>query len=78
MATRPCQSMNVMIADVVRTSKDYDNKGEAITHRDTNNQKTSQGNADEGESLPLPTLAIHGPADTLTERSDLMGPLEEI
>ena len=78
VSTRPTQSMNVIMTDVVRTSRDSGDKDGPIKHSDTNSQRTSQGNADEVESLPLVPLAVHGPTNTLTERSDLVDPLEVI
>ena len=78
VSTRPTQSMNVIMTDVVRTSRDSGDKDGPIKHSDTNSQRTSQGNADEGESLPMVPLAMRGPTDTLTERSGLEGPLKVI
>ena len=78
VSTRPSQSMNVIMTDVVRTSRGSGGKDGPIKHSDTNSRRTSQGNADEGESLPMVPLAASGPADTLTERSDLEGPLKVI
>ena len=76
VSTRPTQSMNVIMTDVVRTSGDSGGKDGPINHSDTNSQRTSQGSANEGEGLPMVPLAVRGPADTLAERSDLEGPLK--
>ena len=78
VSTRPTQSMNVVMTDAVRTSQDSGGKGGPITHRDTNSQRTSQGNVDEGESLPQVPLALLYPAVTISEGSDIVGLLEII
>ena len=78
VSTRPTQSMNVIMTDVVRTSGDSGGKDGPINHSDTNSQRTSQGSVDEGESLLMVPLAVSGPADALTARSDLEGPLKVI
>ena len=78
VSTRPNQSMNVVMTVAVRTPQDSGGKGGPMYHRDTNSQRTSQGNVDEGESLPQVPLALLGPAVTMSERSDLVGLLEII